>query len=43
VISLSGPRERFRKAEIAKMKRLLGPAAEQLTNKFGGIWPVFRR
>jgi DNA-binding IclR family transcriptional regulator len=43
VISLSGPRERFGKVEIAKMKRLLGPAAEQLTNKFGGIWPVFRR
>ncbi|WP_213741751.1 helix-turn-helix domain-containing protein [Bradyrhizobium sp. dw_411] len=39
VISLSGPRERFGKGEIAKMKRLLGPAAEELTDNFGGIWP----
>jgi DNA-binding IclR family transcriptional regulator len=39
VISLSGPRERFGKGEIAKMKRLLGPAAKELANKFGGIWP----
>ncbi len=42
VISLSGPRERFGKGEITKMKRLLAPTAEKLTNKFGGAWQ-FRR
>jgi len=43
VISLSGPRERFGKNEIAKMKRVLGPVAESLTVKLGGIWPASRR
>jgi DNA-binding IclR family transcriptional regulator len=43
VISLSGPRERFGKNEIAKMKRSLGPVAEHLTGKLGGVWPAFRR
>lgn len=43
VISLSGPRERFGKAEIAKMKRLLGPVAENLTKALGGTWPDFAR
>jgi DNA-binding IclR family transcriptional regulator len=43
VISLSGPRERFGKAEIAKMKRVLGPAAERVTNNLGGVPPAFRR
>jgi DNA-binding IclR family transcriptional regulator len=42
-ISLSGPRERFGKAEIAKMKRVLGPVAERLTNALGGAWPPFQR
>jgi DNA-binding IclR family transcriptional regulator len=43
VISLSGPRERFGKTEIAKMKRVLGPVAEKLTKSLGGAWPAFRR
>lgn len=43
VISLSGPRERFGKAEIAKMKRVLGPAAERVTTNLGGVPPGFRR
>jgi len=43
VVSLSGPRERFGKAEIADMKRLLGPVAARLTADLGGVWPSFRR
>lgn len=43
VISLSGPRERFGKAEIARMKRVLGPVAEKLTDSLGGAWPAYRR
>jgi DNA-binding IclR family transcriptional regulator len=43
VISLSGPRERFGEMQIAKMKRVLGPVAEDLTHKLGGEWPAFRR
>lgn len=43
VISLSGPRERFGEAEIAEMKRVLGPVAEALTKNLGGEWPVYRR
>jgi DNA-binding IclR family transcriptional regulator len=43
VISLSGPRERFGEAEIAEMKRLLGPVAETLTRNLGGDWPVLQR
>jgi DNA-binding IclR family transcriptional regulator len=43
VISLSGPRERFGEAEIAEMKRLLGPVAETLTRNLGGDWPVSQR
>lgn len=43
VISLSGPRERFGKAEVAAMKSLLGPVAERLTRHLGGAWPSFRR
>ncbi|WP_441230521.1 IclR family transcriptional regulator [Tardiphaga sp. 215_C5_N2_1] len=43
VISLSGPRERFGEAEIAEMKRVLGPVAEKLTINLGGEWPVYRR
>lgn len=43
VISLSGPRERFGAAEIAEMKRVLGPVAENLTTNLGGTWPAFRR
>jgi DNA-binding IclR family transcriptional regulator len=43
VISLSGPRERFGKNEIAKMRRVLGPVAESLSIKLGGTWPSFRR
>jgi DNA-binding IclR family transcriptional regulator len=43
VISLSGPRERFGKTEIAYMKRMLGPIAESLTCKLGGVWPAFAR
>ena len=35
VISLSGPRERFGKTEVAEMKRVLGPVAENLTKKSG--------
>jgi DNA-binding IclR family transcriptional regulator len=42
VISLSGPRDRFGKTEIAKMKRALGPVAENLTIALGGEWPAFR-
>ncbi|PZA11740.1 IclR family transcriptional regulator [Rhodopseudomonas palustris] len=42
VISLSGPRERFGKAEIAKMKRVLGPVARALTQSLGGTWPAYR-
>lgn len=43
VISLSGPRERFGEAEIAEMKRALGPVAENLTTNLGGTWPAFQR
>lgn len=43
VISLSGPRERFGDAEIAAMKRVLGPVAETLTLNLGGEWPAYRR
>lgn len=43
VISLSGPRERFGDAEIAEMKRVLGPIAEKLTINLGGEWPTYRR
>ena len=43
VISLSGPRERFGKAEISDMKRVLGPVAERLTTNLGGEWPTYRR
>lgn len=43
VISLSGPRERFGKAEIAKMKSVLAPVAERVTIDLGGTWPSFRR
>jgi DNA-binding IclR family transcriptional regulator len=43
VISLSGPRERFGNAEIAGMKRVLGPVAETLTINLGGEWPPYRR
>lgn len=43
VISLSGPRERFGKAEVAAMKSLLGPVAARLTGHLGGAWPSFRR
>ncbi|MES2031155.1 MAG: helix-turn-helix domain-containing protein [Pseudomonadota bacterium] len=43
VISLSGPRERFGEAEIAEMKRVLGPVAEKLTINLGGEWPAYRR
>jgi DNA-binding IclR family transcriptional regulator len=43
VISLSGPRERFGEAEIAEMKRVLGPVAETLTKNLGGEWPAYRR
>ncbi|MET0969983.1 MAG: helix-turn-helix domain-containing protein [Tardiphaga sp.] len=39
VISLSGPRERFGDAEIAEMKRVLGPVARTLTTNLGGEWP----
>lgn len=42
-ISLSGPRERFGKTEIAKMKRVLGPVAENLTKKLGGTGRAPRR
>ena len=42
VISLSGPRDRFGKTEIANMKRALGPVAERLTINLGGEWPVFK-
>jgi DNA-binding IclR family transcriptional regulator len=42
VISLSGPRDRFGKTEIANMKRALGPVAERLTIHLGGEWPAFR-
>lgn len=43
VISLSGPRERFGKTEIAEMKRVLGPVAKTLTTNLGGAWPAFRK
>ena len=43
VISLSGPREQFGKTEVAEMKRVLGPVAENLTKNLGGAWPAFRR
>ncbi|MEH2513677.1 DNA-binding IclR family transcriptional regulator [Nitrobacteraceae bacterium AZCC 1564] len=43
VISLSGPRERFGKTEIAEMKRVLGPVAKALTINLGGAWPAFRK
>lgn len=43
VISLSGPRERFGKTEIAEMKRVLGPVAKALTINLGGAWPTFKR
>jgi DNA-binding IclR family transcriptional regulator len=43
VISLSGPRERFGKNEIAEMKRVLGPVAKALTINLGGAWPQFRK
>jgi DNA-binding IclR family transcriptional regulator len=43
VISLSGPRERFGAAEIAEMKRVLGPVAKKLTMNLGGEWPAYRR
>ncbi|MCR6735961.1 MAG: helix-turn-helix domain-containing protein [Afipia sp.] len=43
VISLSGPRERFGKLEIAEMKRVLGPVAKALSLNLGGAWPAFRR
>jgi DNA-binding IclR family transcriptional regulator len=43
VISLSGPRERFGRTEIAEMKRVLGPVAETLTINLGGEWPTYRR
>lgn len=43
VISLSGPRERFGKAEVAAMKRELGPVAKALSINLGGTWPAFRR
>lgn len=43
VISLSGPRERFGKAEIAEMKRVLGPVAKALTLNLGGAWPAFKK
>jgi DNA-binding IclR family transcriptional regulator len=42
VISLSGPRERFGEAEIAEMKRVLGPVAKVLTLNLGGEWPAYR-
>jgi DNA-binding IclR family transcriptional regulator len=42
VISLSGPRERFGEAEIAEMKRVLGPVAQALTVNLGGEWPAYR-
>ncbi|MCD0419897.1 helix-turn-helix domain-containing protein [Rubrivivax sp. JA1024] len=42
VISLSGPRERFGKTEVANMKRVLGPVAEKLTKTLGGVWPTYR-
>lgn len=42
VISLSGPRERFGEAEIAEMKRVLGPVAKKLTINLGGEWPAYR-
>jgi DNA-binding IclR family transcriptional regulator len=42
VISLSGPRERFGAAEIAEMKRVLGPVAKKLTMNLGGEWPAYR-
>ncbi|HEY8335262.1 MAG TPA: helix-turn-helix domain-containing protein [Tardiphaga sp.] len=42
VISLSGPRERFGEAEIAEMKRVLGPVAKALTVNLGGEWPAYR-
>ncbi|RTL72968.1 MAG: IclR family transcriptional regulator [Hyphomicrobiales bacterium] len=38
-ISLSGPRERFGKSEIERMKTLLGPVAKELTLSLGGQWP----
>lgn len=39
-ISLSGPRERFGKGEIERMKSVLGPVAKELTLSLGGQWPV---
>jgi DNA-binding IclR family transcriptional regulator len=42
-ISLSGPRERFGNGQIAKMKRVLAPIAENLTKSLGGEWPAFER
>ena len=43
VLSLSGPRERFGRAEINQMKQVLGSVAENLTTGIGGKWPPFRR
>ena len=38
-LSLSGPRERFGKEEIERMKKVLGPVARDLTQALGGEWP----
>lgn len=43
VISLSGPIERFGSMQIANMKRVLGPVAEDITRRLGGDWPTFQR
>lgn len=37
-LSLSGPLERFGEAEIARMRSLLLPVAEDLTRRLGGTW-----
>ncbi len=39
-LSLSGPRERFGKEEIERMRKALVPVAKELTQALGGAWPV---
>jgi len=38
-ISLSGPRERFKPAEVRRMSKLLLSAGASATQSLGGIWP----
>lgn len=42
VLSLSGPRERFGPPEVRQMRKILQPAAQNLTRMFGGVWPAFK-